>query len=334
MKHPKILKYLTVAIYLIAAPLAAATIKIGSIAPERSPWDKTLNQIAIEWAKITGGEVQLKIYPGGITGGELDMQRKMRVGTLGGGVFTNMGIMKIEHDVLVLNTPFLFDSEPEFNFVFDKIRPIFEKKLEERGFKVIIWTMAGWVHFFSKDKVINPEEMKKYKISFTTGEPEFEQAWKKMGFQVVPQELNDVLMALQSGMVTAFYLPPLFAGSGQYFALAPHMLDLKMAPLVGGLVISDRIWKSIPERFHQPMLTAAEKAANNLYAKTMELERETLKVMVENGLKIHSPAPDTLAKWRTISQTGMEELIGKAFSREIYDQIHAYLNDYRKKSDQ
>ena len=55
-------------------------------------------------------------------------------------------------------------------------------------------------------------------------------------------------MSLQSGMVEAFYLPPLVAGSGQYFPMAPHMLSLKIAPLVGGMVIVDRIWEKIPAK--------------------------------------------------------------------------------------
>lgn len=330
-KTPVVLLFL---LFIAFSPLGAIVIKIGSIAPSRSPWDKALNQIAVEWEKITNGEVQLKIYPGGITGGELDMQRKIRVGTLGGGVFSNMGISKIEHEIFSLNTPFLFNSNEEFNYVFEKLLPTFEKKLEERGFKVIIWTQAGWIHIFSKDKVIYPDDLKKEKISFTTGEPEMEQAWKKSGFQVIPQELNDMMMALQSGMVTAFYLPPLLAGSGQYFALAPNMLNIKLSPLVGGLLISKRIWDRIPAKYHQPMLDAVKEAMQNLFQTTDTLEKDTIETMKKHGLIINNPPADALEKWRAAAAKGMDELVGKAFSKEIFDLTNSYVEEYRKKREQ
>lgn len=82
--------------------LRATEIKIGSIAPEGSPWHDTLNAIARAWAKITDGTVTLKIYPGGIAGSETDMLRKMRFGTLDGAVLTNMGMTQVNPNLFVL----------------------------------------------------------------------------------------------------------------------------------------------------------------------------------------------------------------------------------------
>ena len=83
--------------------LEAQVIKIGSIAPDRSPWNDALKEIGREWEKISNGQVKLKIYPGGIAGSEEDMIRKMKVGTLGGAVLTNIGLTKINPDAFVLS---------------------------------------------------------------------------------------------------------------------------------------------------------------------------------------------------------------------------------------
>jgi TRAP-type C4-dicarboxylate transport system substrate-binding protein len=311
---------------------AVTVIKIGSIAPSRSPWDKALNEVAADWEKISNGTVQVKIYAGGIAGNELDMIRKMRLGTLNGAVLSSMGMIKINRDLFVLITPFLTDSQQEFQYIFDKLKPVFQKQIEDKGFKVLLWTQAGWAYFFSKDKVVYPEELKKDKISFTADEPEMEQAWKKMGYQVVPNDLKDLMMALQSGMVTAFYLPPLLAGSGQYFALAPHMLDLRLAPLIGGLVLTDKAWESIPEQYREAMVQSVLKAAEGLHQSTKGLENEALKAMQENGLIIHEAPADAMAKWRAYASKGMEELTAKAFSKEIYDHVLSLIQEYRQKS--
>ncbi len=322
--------FLLAAFLMMASGLGAAVIKIGSIAPNRSIWDKALNDLAIEWAKLSGDSVQIKIYPGGIVGGESDMLTKMRLGTIGGGVFTNIGMTEIYSDSVVLNTPFLMNSDQEFSYVFDRLKPDFEKQIEAKGFKVIFWTLIGWEYFFSKNMVIYPEDMKKEKLSFTTAGAEMGYAWKKMGYRLVPTDLKDELMALQSGITTAFYLPPLVAGSGQFFALAPHMLNMRLAPIVGSLVLTDRIWNGIPEPYRQPMIKAVTRITERLYQQTLDLDKEALKAMRENGLIIHEPPADALGKWREAAALGMDELVGKAFSKDIYDRILALLLEFRK----
>ncbi len=332
-------KYLTAfaVLALTAAPMPAApassgpvVIKIGSIAPSRSPWDKALERVARDWEKISNGTVQVKIYPGSIAGSEQDMIRKMRLGVLQGGVFSNMGLAKVDHSLTVLCIPFLFHSREEFNAVFDRMKPAFEKTLQEKGFKTMLWTLAGWVNFFTKTPVVDPDDLKKLKVSVTADFPEVEQVWKKMGYEVVTGGMSDLMIQLQSGAVTAAYLPALVAGSGQFFALVPHMLSPSLAPLVGGLLLSDKAWAAIPADLHQPLLDAVAVAARGLYDETMGLEADAVKMMKDNGLVVHDPPAAALAKWREAAGRAVDGLVGTVFSKEIYDQILRYVQEYRK----
>ncbi len=311
---------------------AVTVIKLGSVAPERSPWNKALLEVAAEWADISNGQVELRIYGGGIAGNEEDMLRKMRLGTLGGAVLSVLGMVKVNRDVFVLSIPFLWNSEEEFQYVFEKIRPVFKKQIEDKGFRVLLWTQAGWAYIFSKGKVIYPDDLKKHKMSFATGEPEMAQAWKRMGFEIVPLDFKDLLVGLQSGLVDSFYMPPLLAVSGQYFALAPHMLNLPLAPLIGGLVLTEKAWASIPEAFREPMEQAVAKAAERLLQSTKGLEDDALKTMQDNGLTVENPPADALDKWRAVAAKGTEVLTEKAFSRETYDRVLALIAEFRQKS--
>lgn len=328
------MKRIKTIILLLLLPLlcSAQIIKIGSIAPDRSPWNDALKEIGREWERITNGQVILKIYPGGIAGDEDDMIRKMKFGTLGGAVLTNIGITDINADAFVLNIPFLFNSEKEMDYIMGQLVPIFEKQNREKGYQTIIWTMSGWVNFFSKNPVLYPQDLKKQKLSVSSGEPEMEQAWKKSGYHVVPTELKDLMMSLQSGMVEAFYLPPLLAGAGQYFPFAPHMNTLKIAPLVGGMVIVNRIWEKIPENYKQPMMAAVQKIRATLKGKTDALETEALASMKKNGLIIHEAPADSLPQWKDAASKGMDELVGKKCSKEIYDKLLQMLQEYRRKN--
>jgi TRAP-type C4-dicarboxylate transport system substrate-binding protein len=313
-----------------ASPSGAVVIKIASIAPVRSPWDKALQKVANEWERLSNGTVQVKIFPGGTVGGEQDMIRKMRLGTIQGGVFSTMGLAKVDNSMTVLCIPFLFHSREEFNAVFERMKPAFERSIQETGFRTIMWTLAGWVNFFSKKPVVTPEDLKALKISVTSDFPEIEQVWRRMGYEAVSGDSGDLMIQLQSGAVTALYLPALVAGAGQYFALAPHMLTAPLAPLVGGLIFSEKAWASIPADLRQPFLDAVAGAAKGLYEETMALEADAVKMMKDNGLIIHDATEAALIKWREAADQAVSQLLGPVFSKEVYEQITGYLREYRK----
>ena len=330
MKIRKNIIVLLVCLFVLTSSLYSVIIKIGSIAPDKSPWDKAIKKMGREWKKISGGKVQFKIYAGGTAGDEADMIRKMRIGKLGGAALTNMGLTRIYQDAYVLNTPLLITTEKELNYVLEKMKPLFEKGIEKKGFKVVIWSLTGWVNFFTKKKVVYPKDLQKHKISFTRGMPRMEQAWKKAGFHVVPNDLKDLMMALQSGMVDACYMPPLIAASGQYFAQAPNMCALKIAPLLGGIVLTEKTWKKIPEGNKKRMMAVAKKISDELYSEIMQLEQDAIDTMKKNDLKINQVPADAVVKWKAASAKGMDVLVGKAFSKEIYDQLLQHLKEYRK----
>jgi TRAP-type C4-dicarboxylate transport system substrate-binding protein len=193
-----------------------------------------------------------------------------------------------------------------------------------------LWTLAGWVNFFTKTPVVDPDDLKKLKISVTADFPELEQVWKRMGYEVVTGDANSLMIQLQSGAVSGAYLPPLLAASGQYFALMPNMFSPSLAPLVGGLLLSDKAWAAIPDGLHGPFLEAVAEAARGLYDETMTLEVDAVKMMQDNGLVVNDPPPGQLEKWRRAAAEAVDRLIGPVFSKEIYDQIVGHIQEYRK----
>ena len=121
------------------------------------------------------------------------------------------------------------------------------------------------------------------------------------------------------------------AASGQYFGVAQHMCSLKIAPLVGGLVIADRLWERIPENQKKEMMAAVDRVSKKLAGETERLEQKAIDTMKKNGLVIHEAPADSLAKWKEAAAKGMDEMVGKLFSREIYDRLQAILEEYRRK---
>ena len=100
---------------------AAITIKIATMAPEGSTWDKALRNMAAEWAVITKGEVKVKIYSGGVAGNETVMLRKIRIDQLHGAAMTNLGLLEIAPAAQVTATPMLIRNHGEYDHIMENM---------------------------------------------------------------------------------------------------------------------------------------------------------------------------------------------------------------------
>jgi len=58
-----------------------------------------------------------------------------------------MGLSEIDRGVQALCIPMLYRSDAELDYVRSKLAPKLEARMEARGFVVLTWGEAGWVHF-------------------------------------------------------------------------------------------------------------------------------------------------------------------------------------------
>lgn len=314
---------------IISVSARPTLLKIGSVTPKGSPWDNALRQLAADWNDITNGQVQMRIFSGGVAGEEADVIRKMRFNSLQGAVLTTYGLNQIYPDTFALSLPFLLASDDEFDYVFNKIEGYLRKNIEEQGFKVVTWTNVGWVYIFAKEKVVSPEDLRRLKLATTDSDKAIAQALKANNFNAIPVGLNEVLTGLNSGMLDACYSVKMGAAAYQWFGIANHMTNLPMAPVLAAIVVSDRAWRRIPDQYKEDMLDAAEDVSRTLAKETAGLEREAMKVMLDNGLIVHDVPRNLEAQWRSEFEGAVDMIKGETFSEEVYDLIKGYIDEYR-----
>jgi TRAP-type C4-dicarboxylate transport system substrate-binding protein len=316
---------------LLASGLPAQTvIKLGSLAPADSPWDRALLKMALDWQTLSKGRVTVKVYSGGIAGDEPDMLRKMRINQLQAAALTGSGLGKLHTDFLVYQLPFMARTDAELDYLFERLRPKLEQSAEEKGFTFLAFTRSGWLRFFSKTKVLVPADMEKLKFFVMEGSPEVDQAWKEMGFHIVPLPANDAFAGLQSGMVDVFTASPLSAAALQWFALAPHMTDFNWTPLSGGLVISSQVWKRIPAELRPELVRSAQSVLTGLAAEVEKVEAQAMQIMLKNGLIVHKPTPAQVGEWEKLVESALRILIDNPISGDLYREAKGDLEEYRK----
>ena len=314
-----------------AGPAAAVVIKLGTVAPEGSPWHDTQRDIAASWQKLSNGQVTLRIYPGGVAGDESDMLRKMRIGQLNAAALTSGGLGEIVPELKALTFPLLLRDDAELAAVFAKLGPRLSADLEAKGYKVLAWSSAGWVYFFSRRPVTVPEDLRPQKLFFWGSDMQYVELLKQSGFQPVPLAVNDLLTSLQTGLVDAFGAPPAAALAFQWFALTPHMADLKWQPLPGATVVSAKAWSEIPAALRPQLEQAAADACAKLQARIDLLNDQAIEAMRQRGLSVTRVGPEAKERWESlVREKGIPVFVGTRFSREIFDAVQGILLEHRR----
>ena len=309
-----------------AAPMV---VKMATLAPEGSSWYRVLQEMGESWKKASDGAVTLRIYPGGVAGDEDAMIRKMRVGQLQAAAVTGMGLAYLDRGFYALHVPMMYASDEEFDFVRDRVSPALERRLEEKGLIVLNWGDAGWVHFFAQKPFTRPQEVKEMKLFVWSMDTNLIQLYKEAGFSPVPLSSVDILPGLQTGLINAFDTTPLAALAFQWFGLAPHMADLRWAPLTGATVIDKKAWQRIPERLRPKILESSRAAGRNLRGEIRKLNEDAVKVMVKNGLKISHVPPAAMEEWRKVVEDIYPRIRGKVIPADMFDAALNFRDEYR-----
>lgn len=306
------------------------TVKLGTLAPSGSSYHNALIEMGQKWRDATGGSVRLIVYPDGTQGGEADMVRLMRGNILSAGMLTVVGLSDIEKSVGGLSfLPLTFRSWPEYDYVLGKIAPKLEKMLLDKGFVVLYWGDAGWVHYFSKTPVLHPDDLKSMKLFTWAGNAFQVDLMKSLGYNPVPLETADILPSLRTGMINAIPLPSNQALLGQIYTVANNMLSLNWAVLSGATVIRKDTWDKIEPDVQKKLLEAASAAGVKMRAASRQQDEDAVKAMQAKGLKVNVATPQIEEEWRKLTAVLYPQIKGRMVPADIFDEVQRLVAEYR-----
>ena len=319
---------LILAAFTCTASLTSQEIKLGSLAPAASPFEETLRAMAAEWSSISNGRIVVRIYSGGVVGDEPDMVRKLRLGQLGAAALTSAGLSRIYSGALAVSAPLLIRDDQEMAYVFNRLQPFLDQQMHERGYTVLLWRHAGWLHFFSRRPVTHPDDLRSQRLWVWDADPVEVRGWQSARFTVTSLAATEVMISLQNGLLDAFATSPLSAASFQWFGIAQHMSDLRWAPLMGAIIVSNRVWDRLPADMRPRLREAAARAARFM-GDPSAADSEAVAVMQRYGLQVHAISPSDRAAWQTIVDNQFAALIGPVIDPEAYALTKRYVEEYR-----
>jgi TRAP-type C4-dicarboxylate transport system substrate-binding protein len=242
------------------------------------------------------------------------------------------GLAELDDAFNVFGMPFFFQSDEEATAVRAKLTPVFEKRLEAKGFKLLAWGSGGWVQLFSKMPIKTLDEVKKAKLYTSQGDDKMVQWYKANGFNPVALSSNDIpaQLKLGTGMINATPMPPYPALVLQIFQDAKYMLDVRLAPLLGGIVLTNTAWNKISADDKVKLTTAAKAFETRMNKEAPSLDASSVSTMTARGLTVTKLDAKAIAEFRAAAEKLVASSRGTMVPADIFDQAVQERDAYRK----
>tara|TARA_B100001540_G_scaffold74053_2_gene66922 strand:- start:3970 stop:4953 length:984 start_codon:yes stop_codon:yes gene_type:complete len=318
--------FILLTIFICDLSAKKVIIKMASLAPEGTVYHGMLIEMGQKWKKATNGEVILRVYPGGIVGDERDMIRKIRLGQFHAAAVSTEGLHEINPDVYVFALPLVYDNYDDVEWMRSQMDGRIRKGMNNNGFELLTWADVGWVHHFSTEPVIYPDDLKKLKMFVWAGGYKSAELWKKGGFQPVPLASTDIMPGLQTGLIQSAATVPIFALSQQLFGIANYLLDMKWGLLTGALIIDSRTWNRIKPEYQKEMISISKEIIDSKTDIIRDGGEAAISAMEEYGLNVHRQTPEELKLWKEFVSSWADEIRGGYIPVELYDTVQEIMD--------
>lgn len=331
---------LSVSLLAFAGLLGSATVasaqsvelRMATLAPTGSQWEKTLSAGGVLVASGTKNRVTVKYFADGGQGDEVDYVRKINAGQLDGAAVTSTGLAMIDPSIKVLELPMMFADVKEMDYVRNKMWKHFQKKFEKKGYLLGQPGDVGPIYFLSKNKVESLADLKNQKVWRWGDDDVTKEMYSQLGLTGVPLGVPEVEGNLTGGKINACYGPPLAAMTlGWTPPKVKYMTKMSMAYGIGATIIKLDALKNISADDQKVIAKVEKKTAKKLLKAVRKDNDQSLKQMIRKGVKQVATSADMVTDFTNAAQATWKALVGKTYSQDELDDVLKYRDEYRAK---
>jgi len=296
-------------------------IRIATLAPRNSELIRGFIKIDRELKEATHDQWGIQLYPSGIAGDETDVIRKMRVGQMDATAVTSVGLSQVLRELAILTAPGAIESYEALERVQKSLNKEWEQKLGDAGFKLLGWGEVGLLRYFTSGPLHKPSDLKSMRPWVWPASHTLKAMWQAIGCTGVPLGVPEVYGALQTKMVDAIITSALAAVALQWHAKLSFVTNRSLGPLVGGLVINNKKWDSIPEDVRNTLSgeikTNYEGDSHNI----REDDKKAFQKLLTHGYTATDFTAAGEQELQMFSKKARESLVGRVYSRELLDRV-------------
>ncbi|MCP4472193.1 MAG: C4-dicarboxylate ABC transporter [Gammaproteobacteria bacterium] len=327
----KIMGFAIVSIAFVAGAEAKA-LKFATLAPAGTTWMKEIKAGAEQVKQRTGGRVKLKFYPGGVMGNDQSVHRKIKIGQLHGGAFTQVGLAQVYPGIQVLGLPMLFRSLEEVDYVRQHMDIVLKRETEAAGFVLLGISEGGFARILSKQPMRDLEALRSSKVWVPEGDQVGLTVFRGLGITPISLPIADVFTGLQTGLIETVPVNPTSAIAFQWHSSTAYMTDVPINFLVGLLAIRKSAFDKLPAEDQVVLQEEMERVFKRL-GELNRIDNEAAKAALrQQGITFVMPKPGEIERWREISNQSIDDMVESGvMPASLVELIRRHLQSFRDK---
>lgn len=273
------------------------TLILAHSLPTTHPVHEAIVYFADEIETLSGGQMNVKIYPNSQLGSEREVLELVQIGSVGLTKVSSGTMANFAPKYQVLGVPYLFhDEDHAWSVLEGEIGEEILNSGSSSMLKGLTFYDAGTRSFYTKKRPIRTaEDVKGLKLRVMNDHMAVEMV-KLLGGSATPMAFGELYTALQQGVVDgAENNAPSVVSSNHYEVCEYYSLD-RHTFLPDVLVIGTRVWNSLNEEEQGWVQEAALKSLveeKKLWAAAVEKDMKYLK---DQGMEIIEPDAESFRK--------------------------------------
>ena len=304
------------------ADAAKYTIRLALIAAAGQPIEQGAQLFKKRVEEGSNGAIEVKIFPGGQLGGEIQLQDSVSTGiiqmaSIGTPVMSGK-LKKLD----ILNMYYLWRDREHMKKVLQGAigKDLFTEYEKATKIRILAanW-QQGTRQTVTKRAVKSPADFKGVKIRVTAGVPIYDQLWTAMGTNPVPLSFNEAYSSMQTGVVDAIELPPDFILNNGFDKLGSHLIMTSHYVYSNVLMVNELFFNKLPDDLKALMTEAAVEAGDFQTNLVITEEKKVLDKLGSGNLTVVTPDVEAFARSvRPVFEANMA-----VWGQDLYDKIMA-----------
>ncbi|MDQ4059558.1 MAG: TRAP transporter substrate-binding protein [Pseudomonadota bacterium] len=307
----------------LAATAQAQTLRIaGNFAPSHSS-SKAMELFKSELKRLSGGALDVDLFPGMQLGGAKENVDAVRAGTIFGTWVGTAFVSRLVPEIEAVSLPFLFESrESAFRVMDGPVGDLLEQKLGAKGF-----TALGWMELGSRQTTNNKrpiktlDDFKGLKIRMQPNETHLA-TFRALGANPIAMDVKELYSALQQGVVDGQENPYPIIQTNRFFEVQKYISNTNHFFDFIVLVANKRQFEALKPEQKEAVKQAVKTAVEAQRKMAAEEDRAALEDLKAKGMQFDEISPETATALRKAT-AGVVDEVKKRAGAELVDRVVA-----------
>jgi len=275
-------------------------------------------------AQKSGGKMQVKLFPGGVLGGDVQVLSAVQGGTIDM-TSMNSGILQGQvKEFAIVDFPYLFNDAKEADAVMDgPMGKLLADKLPEKGLINLAYFDLGFRNITnSKRPLKTAEDIAGLKLRVIQS-PIYIETFNTLGANAVPLPFPEVYTAMEQKTIDGQENPYTVIEANKFQEVQKYLTASRHIYNPQSFLVSKKTWDKLNKE-EQDILVAAAKESATYQRKVSRDAQDAAVANLKKTMEYNEMAPAEVAKIRTKLKPVIDKFsanVGADFAKQFYAEI-------------